>query len=181
MERSTVRDRYARAEASQEDKFNDQFDVAYVHEKFVLRKAEKWLLDRLGKAITKRRAFLRYARDHRERMTQEVVPDKSHPPQNVQVSQDVDGPARSVVKTQDAAHSLPQTKATTLTNVDHNFIDDGFDDTQSVYTKATTVSDGRSPDRLRVVRLRDIATLGEPFVCPYCHTMQKYNGQRAWK
>lgn len=50
-----TQDIYFRAEARASEKLDDKYDVNYVKDKFFRNSAEPWLLERLGKAITKRR------------------------------------------------------------------------------------------------------------------------------
>ena len=77
--------------------------------------------------------------------------------------------------------SMEHTVASELIKVELNQIDDGFDDARSEFSVATSYRDGRSPDRLRVAKLDTIAPKGEYFLCPYCHTTQKFNGQLSWE
>ncbi|PMD16118.1 hypothetical protein NA56DRAFT_649723 [Hyaloscypha hepaticicola] len=69
---SSSRDRYAKALSSaSKASFNEQFDIDHVGNKFprLYRDDRAWLRQRLGKAITQRRQYLRYCREHREKLS----------------------------------------------------------------------------------------------------------------
>ena len=68
IRKATTRDRYARAYSENEIPFLTEFDARHVADKFPKTVAHSWLLDRLGKANARRRLYLRYARDHRDRL-----------------------------------------------------------------------------------------------------------------
>ncbi|KAH7330210.1 hypothetical protein BKA65DRAFT_554201 [Rhexocercosporidium sp. MPI-PUGE-AT-0058] len=74
------RDRYAKAAASSiASPFNDQFDICHVEHKFPAlgKRNDRWLVERLGKAVTQRRQYLKYCRDHHEKIAKE--PQSSEP------------------------------------------------------------------------------------------------------
>lgn len=83
LRNNTNSDRYAKAMAAGSSPFNDQFDICHVDHKFpTLRLAGKeWLIERLGKAITQRRQFLRYAREHRDKASRDRDSDSNAVPQ----------------------------------------------------------------------------------------------------
>ncbi|KAK8123785.1 hypothetical protein PG999_003703 [Apiospora kogelbergensis] len=70
IRKATPRDRFAKALQS-DNPFTDAFDIAYVAEKYpkLAKSDTRWLCERLGRAITKRRQFLRYSRDHNRRIS----------------------------------------------------------------------------------------------------------------
>jgi hypothetical protein len=73
IRKATPRDRFNKAlqtTSGKNNPFLDQFDISHVAERYPkLKKNEsKWLCERLGRAITKRRQFLRYSRQHRFRV-----------------------------------------------------------------------------------------------------------------
>jgi hypothetical protein len=80
--KSIARDRYARAETASKEKFDGQYDVAHVKAKFRQQNAPDWLLVRLGEAITKRRQYIKYVREHRSRIDNDAQqweePDLPH-------------------------------------------------------------------------------------------------------
>jgi hypothetical protein len=68
VKKATTRDRYAKAASAKDDPFLEDFDVRHVADKYPKVRTQPWLLDRLGKAITQRRQFLRYCRNHKNRI-----------------------------------------------------------------------------------------------------------------
>ncbi|KAF7538248.1 hypothetical protein G7054_g3084 [Neopestalotiopsis clavispora] len=70
IRKATSRDRHSRALQSQPEPFLDCFDINYVRERYpkLDQRMNQWLIERLGRAITMRRQFLRYFREHKERL-----------------------------------------------------------------------------------------------------------------
>ena len=67
---ATPRDRYPKAEKLSGGQFLASFDIDHVGNKFpkISGREQVWLKERLGKAITQRRQFLKYCRDHRDKL-----------------------------------------------------------------------------------------------------------------
>ncbi|KAJ4340558.1 hypothetical protein N0V95_007482 [Ascochyta clinopodiicola] len=63
-------DLFAKALSRDRYRFNDQYDIAHVGEKYprLANKESIWLQERLGRAITQRRHYLSYIQDHREKL-----------------------------------------------------------------------------------------------------------------
>ncbi|KAK0614453.1 hypothetical protein B0T14DRAFT_528535 [Immersiella caudata] len=72
IQQATPRDRFVKALQDRRDPFNEQFDINHVQERYpkLASQDKKWLVERLGRAITSRRQFIRYCREHRERLEQ---------------------------------------------------------------------------------------------------------------
>jgi hypothetical protein len=68
VKKATTRDRYAKAASAKEDAFLAEFDIRHVADKYPKIRTKPWLLERLGRAITQRRQFLRYCRNHKHRI-----------------------------------------------------------------------------------------------------------------
>lgn len=68
VKKATKRDRYAKAASAKSDPFLAEFDMRHVADKYPKIRTQPWLLERLGSAITQRRQFLRYCRDHKNRI-----------------------------------------------------------------------------------------------------------------
>jgi hypothetical protein len=67
---ATPRDRYAKAATSAKQPFDNTFDISHVghkHTKLEI-KENQWLRNRLGQAITQRRQFLKYCREHHDKL-----------------------------------------------------------------------------------------------------------------
>ncbi|KAK0798267.1 hypothetical protein LTR75_009566 [Friedmanniomyces endolithicus] len=186
--RSVARDRYARAEASAADRFNDSYDVGHVKEKFKHGQEHPWLLERLGKAITKRRQYLKYSREHRSRIAHPnparltvgsaLGPDSLNIPSS---QQEILPTATSVAPTSPSRPSLYPTTASTLRPMEPAEFDIPVEDDRSVSTLATTIVEDDFPNPLRVPDLDTIAAPGMPFDCPFCPTLQTFRSQSSWK
>lgn len=68
VKKATTRDRYARAASAKGDPYLVEFDIRHVADKFPKAREQPWLLERLGTAITQRRRYLRYCRNHKNRI-----------------------------------------------------------------------------------------------------------------
>lgn len=68
VKKATTRDRYAKAASAKEAAFLAEFDIRHVADKYPKLRTQPWLLERLGNAITQRRQFLRYCRNHKHRI-----------------------------------------------------------------------------------------------------------------
>ena len=185
---ATTRDRYAKAAKSQGEPFDARFDISHVGHKFPLVHRTDWLETRLGKAITQRRQFLRYCRQHRDRLdTQHKVADvieNAIDRQPMLVRKPVEGP-REATKSQIQSLKSPSTFAITTasTLVVNNLesLEELPDDVQSQTSYATSLNEEESSDILRVPPLPDEAARGLPFECPYCWAPQLIKTRRAWK
>jgi len=184
LSKSSARDRFAKAQTASSTKFDERYDVAHVIAKFGGHGAELWLLSRLGKANAMRRQYLSYCRTHHEKLSippvhpnaGEVDTNRNYCDQVAPSLPDTGWIARS------SKASAVQTKASTLGPVDLEAHDDGFDDTRSYTTLATSMgNDACNGRRLKVPSLTDYCTAGEVFECPYCCTLGKFNGQLSWK
>ena len=70
IKKATPRDRFTKSLRDQRDAFLDEFDINHVQERYpkLARPESRWLCERLGRTITQRRRFLRYCREHRDRL-----------------------------------------------------------------------------------------------------------------
>jgi len=68
VKQATTRDRYARAASAKDKPYLVEFDMRHVADKFPKARNQPWLLERLGTAITQRRQYLRYCRNHKNRI-----------------------------------------------------------------------------------------------------------------
>lgn len=69
IRKSSPRDRYSKA-LSGANPFREVFDVAHVGHKLpkLVRERNTWLKERLGRALTQRRRYLQYTREHRRKL-----------------------------------------------------------------------------------------------------------------
>jgi hypothetical protein len=157
----------------------------------------RWLRTRLGKAITQRRQYLRYCREHREKLSKvsETKPATELPLEpnsgttflavHGQQTQHVDGDRTVISK---PTSTLASTTASTMilaklenSESQETLEEQNDDDDRSRTSYATSLGEDGSDDRLSVIHLQDIATPGQSFECPYCWTIQKFNYHYAWR
>ncbi|PNP50159.1 hypothetical protein THARTR1_09148 [Trichoderma harzianum] len=115
--------RFERAIHSSKFTFPHAFDVDHVREKYPKLKTEgqSWLAERLGKAIAGRRQFIKYCRDHRDRL---ALDDEN-------------------IEAESATTVIQSSKATTLKlekiqAVSNFAVDDYEDDVVSILSTSTT-------------------------------------------
>ncbi|KAF4628213.1 hypothetical protein G7Y89_g9937 [Cudoniella acicularis] len=171
---SATRDDYIKA-ATRFNTWNPYPDISHVREKYgSAKQSTDWLLERLGKAITKRRQFLKYRVEHNEKMAGGGDDDETKR----------EKPEKTIVAS---------TKATTFIgeNVLQNVRTAGSDTgnsfgSQTSYERTVFGSDG-APKMLTVPPPPKFAfpgvpfEYGEPFQCPYCFTEQIAKNKPAWK
>ncbi|KAK3075789.1 hypothetical protein LTR53_000614 [Teratosphaeriaceae sp. CCFEE 6253] len=182
----TSTDRFTKAESAKLPQLDPRHDVARMHDKFATCQAPGWLLNRLGQANTKRRQALLYCREHRDKI---AGPPKQtrhfsgllEPGHDAGLAQQALSEYTAEMKTQISHLSAVQTTASTLKPIESIPVDDGFDDSRSFSTVATSVAGTDSQYTLRVPRLEDLGSIGEHFQCPLCCTIQRFNGQLSWR
>jgi hypothetical protein len=123
----------------------EQFDIEHVRAKFPL--AGEYLVLRSGKAISRRRQYLRYRKAHRKKLEQDLGNQAD--------------PSTSIDDT--VTSSLPTiTKADTFTDA---LNEDDYNDTQSQTSYASSNND---ESKLGPPPLPREGWDGEPFECPLC-------------
>jgi hypothetical protein len=192
---ASSRDRFTTALQRTGDLFLDQFDINHTLEKFpkLAEPGSEWLAKRLGRAITMRRHFLRYCREHQDSLggrrgnntnSSQIV--SNTPPGPADANKTADGghlpPATDSGKSQ-MGFTDPGTKASTLFAGQLEVIQEGPEDGAVSYTSAAR-SDFTSEDALLEVPSLLSLTKGKAkaeFECPLCHILQKFKGKREWR
>jgi len=168
---SPARDDYLKA-ASRYSSYPADWDIKHVQEKHGKAKGSRdWLIERLGKAITRRRQYLMYRREHHDKL-----------------SRDYD--AASHKKDEERTNAL--TKATTY--VENKAIDDrdgsdvaGSFGSQTSYEPTVMGEQAQLATKLTVPPPPNMTAegvpfkFGEVFTCPYCWTPQVVKNKLAWK
>ncbi|KAL2067320.1 hypothetical protein VTL71DRAFT_1744 [Oculimacula yallundae] len=185
---NTNRDRYAKASAAAiTNPFNDQFDICHVEQKFpALGKSnDRWLIDRLGKAVTQRRQYLKYSRDHRDKIASEpqilgseiglVRPPVASP----QMPSTVLPIARSDYSK--PTSTLAPTQASTLMLTSGDVIETEIEENLSQTSYATSTDEESSNATITVIKLEEVSKGSKHFECPYCWQIQTARSQKAWK
>lgn len=162
-------DRFSRALKMSKTAFPESFDINHAREKYPklrLRNAGL-LVSRVGSAISKRRQFIKYSRDHRYRLGHDEVEDVPEPTATELLSSKA-STFRPEMVPQGAAFSdaLGQQQ-------EEEEEEDAFSMT------ASTVSDPSA--QVELPKLSDLSEDGRPFECPICFTLQCFQGERAWR
>ncbi|RAL67571.1 hypothetical protein DID88_008326 [Monilinia fructigena] len=150
-------------------KFDPSYDIGHAREKHGSAKGiTDWLIVLLGKAITRRRQYLKYRKDHHGKLTRDWDEAAAFEKEN---------------------KTIASTKATTFienpttVRTDGSELDGSFG-SQTSY-EATIV--GESAGRLNVpsrpkMAFEDVPfEFGSHFRCPYCFTEQAVKKRSAWK
>jgi hypothetical protein len=142
----------------------ETFDVQHVRNKFP--EAEEYLVLRLGKAISRRRQYLRYREEHHERLERGLNPQP--------LLQEPIVPSEEIEST--VASSLPvAAKFTTDTNSLGE--SDHYEDSLS---QTSYASSNNEVSRLRPPALPQEGQDGNPFVCPLCFRFTSTPHMTVW-
>ena len=147
---STWRNRYNKS-ANIDTTYFERFDVDHVRQKYPV--AQNFIIDRLGKALSRRRQFLRYRELHAAKLAHAV-----------------DG--------KDTATAPSETTASGFRDPVTVMASKEIDDLQSETSYATSV--GR-PTSARIPSMPKEAANEQPFECPFCHTIEIVKDTHAWR
>jgi len=142
--------------------FYESFDVNHVRSKFPL--ADEALVQRLGKAITKRRHYLKYRKTHAEKLAWGVDMDN-------------DDDKATAIPESTVASSLPYDLRAIGVVVERITLDDALSETSQTSYATSAATEGR----LRAPPLPEEGQGGKPFVCPLCHLLITASNTAAWK
>jgi len=187
---SAPRDRYAKSDKL--PTLDDNYDIDYVWQKFPDARTSGWLIDRLGKAITRRRQYFRYRSKHSARLSRRP-PELGDEPGVRQVlrdtTQETAGSCRpnTVAETRDAGQALTMiassqapTTATPYEPPDADF--DGISEAaESVSSVVSSLAAEGQKTRLRIPPPPIAAADENPFECPYCHEIYRLDSKSNWK
>ncbi|ERF76351.1 hypothetical protein EPUS_09435 [Endocarpon pusillum Z07020] len=186
-------DLFAKALSRNRYRFNDQFDIAHVGEKYPkLTTGElAWLQKRLGHAITQRRHYLSYIRDHHEELegkrTHEQTPGPVVPKSQAPIKQ---LPAMKVLPDSSSRPSTFFTKASSLTpgQITPQMLateeeSDPENDARSYTTISRSIDGDLDPSAtVRIPNLDELRTGSKKEVeCPFCFRMKKFKNERVWR
>jgi hypothetical protein len=154
---------------------DDYYDITHVELKFPALKStgKDWLAIRLGKAITQRRKYLWYCREHHDKTTQDMPTD------NLGRKLTVDG------KSARSKHpsTLAQTQASTLLPANDALLSRDYPDEEncSQLSYVTSIVEGPGGHKLSVVPLATVSHGRTNFECPYCWRVLNFKSQMSWK
>ncbi|KAI9847544.1 MAG: hypothetical protein M1838_000843 [Thelocarpon superellum] len=189
IRRSPRRNRRAGAVATSLEPYNPVYDIHYVRDKYAHIRDE-WLVERLGTAITQRREFLRYQKNHRAKLSREAL---SRPqdeaiqpvalamplgPNTATPNQVASGLPRSAKSA--PITKLSSTEATTFVAEDNPEVERQSVADQSDTSFASSVGDTTERGR-PLPPLPPESANQTPFECPLCFTIQVVKGPLAWK
>ncbi|KAF1925143.1 uncharacterized protein M421DRAFT_265696 [Didymella exigua CBS 183.55] len=184
-------DLFAKALSRNRYRFNDQFDIAHVGEKYrkLATKDYAWLRQRLGRAITQRRHYLSYIQDHHEKLGSmlnhhDKVDSSAARTQAPIVKQ----PLASELMLDTTSHPSFLTKATTIAaeRITTQLLiveeSDSEDDVRSYTTISRSIdSDHESFTTVRIPKLDDLRIGNKKeFECPFCFRIKKFKSERIW-
>lgn len=188
IRKASPRDRFAKALSSRQANFDSGFDITHVGSKFPLlnTKNKEWLKTRLGTAITQRRQYLHYAREHRNKLDKDVKdlwqPEFTPNPKNTTTATDAVSISKSdQTSTTKPTSTLALTAASTLLLplIEMREIDVSDNHSQTSY--AISLGEDEENLHLRLPLLSDISKGASTFECPLCWTIQSIKNEISWR
>jgi hypothetical protein len=184
------RDRFAKA-LSGPTAFDETFDTMHVGHMYPKLNIDgtRWLRDRLGKAITQRRQFIRYSREHRQKLGREPaelwrpVIDAPRPPTTrgpIHLDNARAPHAASTVFTRSLS-TLAPTSASTVLFVDGPIANQDIPDDLSQTSYALSSAESEKEGQLQLPSLHDVSRGQTFFECPLCWTMQSFRKESTWR
>jgi hypothetical protein len=157
-------------------KLDPRWDIGHLREKHgPAKRSSDWLLERLGKSITRRRQYLIYRKGHHDKLAAEWGEDTKDIEENEH--------EKTIAETQ-------HTKATTFIAMkvvpDKDGSEVGGSFSSKTSYEATVVGEG-AEHKLSVPQHPTMAfdgipfEYGKPFQCRYCYTEQIVKNRGGWK
>jgi hypothetical protein len=159
-------DRYVKTKCAEASHF-EPFDIQHVQSKF--DRIEPWLAERLGKAISRRRQYLKYRQSHHEKLAYGLGPYDLGA-DDAREAETVASSIPSHLKDGGGSSSQIQAALTVIR-------DDSSDTGMSETSYATSIA---SSDKLTIPPLPKEALFG-PFQCCVCYMMIVIKDRAAWK
>lgn len=188
IRKSSPRNRFEKA-LSGRHTFEESFDVAHVGHKFPKLDQERnsWLRNRLGKAITQRRRYLQYAREHRQKLergselhwrpTENTLKPTGLPLRDANLLRSEADRTENTTR----PSTLAPTTASTVLLPNEPIHDVDFQDDQSQTSYALSLGDGSDESQLQLPSLVEISKGSTAFECPFCWTIQSFRKESAWR
>ncbi|KAI0419138.1 hypothetical protein F5X98DRAFT_82050 [Xylaria grammica] len=192
IRRAAPTDVFTKALSRNRYRFNDQFDIAHVGEKYPKLAGPEcvWLRERLGRAITHRRHYLCYIQDHREKLEDAHTIDS---PQHADPKSQISSKQLAVMQIVPDSSSRPSTfftKASSLApeHITSNMLTaedelDLEDDTKS-YTTISRSLDGDIDESTgsRIPTLKELQSGSKKEIeCPFCFRVKRFKNERRWR
>lgn len=147
----------------------EEFDIHHARSKFPM--AEDFLVVRLGKAISRRRQYLKYRAEHRKHLDDGVERLADQANQADQDPASIPDRSESTV-----ASSIPHGMKSTSSSVDI----DETKDFEDVVSETSYASSNADDSKLRPPPLPEAGLNGLPFECPLCFRIISARGVFAW-
>ena len=150
----------------------ETYDVEHVRSKFP--GAEEYLVTRLGKAVSRRRQYLKYRDLHRKKYEQGLQQVQLEAPPVAIPAPVAIAPSEVVQSTVASSIPLAIKTSTSTTELDEN---DYYEDTLSQTSYASSANDST---KLRPPPLPEEGQNGDPFECPLCFRLTSVRQPSAW-
>jgi hypothetical protein len=183
IRQASPRDRFAKALAAQQEPFDDRFDINHVSHKFPIlnTKEKEWFKERVGKAITQRRQYLRYSRNHRDKLARE--------PQDLWQPEDICSKTTLLPVLSQAGKTNPTkptstlapTAASTLRLNNIAIQEKDFQDDRSQTSYAVSLGEDDDEPYLSLPSLAEVSRGATTFECPLCWTIQDIQKESSWR
>jgi hypothetical protein len=147
--------------------FYEEHDINHVREKFP--DAEDYLISRLGRAISRRRQYLRYRKEHHKKLAYGIETEQ----EDAQGAHDAQ---TEICPQSTVASSLPAA----LKGVGHIDLA-GDSESDSGFSAASSVTSANDAAKLRPPPLPKEAQDSSPFESPLCFMIISIRGARSWK
>ena len=128
--------------------YYESYDLEYVGQKFP--SASRYLAERLGKGISRRRQYLKYRETHAAKIAHSLDEE-------------------------DTATARSETTASAICDQSHH-----QEDSKSVLSEGSYATSAGSIQKARMPSMPKEARAGLPFECPYCRTIEVVKNTHAW-
>lgn len=167
-----------RERASKTKPFDSQADTMYVTDRYpLLLQKDPALLSRLGEANARRRQYFKYRRDHNDRLSTVAVTGRIETADKAP-----DSSIRKIEAAQKPRTEITDSSLIADTEATAFIIDESGRaramgaaqavDAMSAVSFATSIAD-TTDEELPFPTIPDDATIGSPFLCPYCLKFQQ--------
>lgn len=129
------------------------YDVRHIQSKYPV--ADQWLIERLARATSARRQFIRYREDHYDKKASEGEAEDGA----TTLATSLPGPG-------EGADSIAR---------------ETFDETRSTYSQTSYATSVSGTTSLRPPRLPEAGIDERPFQCDICYSIVSFDGERSWR
>ncbi|KAH7082518.1 hypothetical protein BKA63DRAFT_133135 [Paraphoma chrysanthemicola] len=166
--------------------FDDQYDISHVKHKYPKLSKEQttWLSNRLGRAITQRRCYLSYVRDHGDKLASDSR-ENNFSSANTTLTPSHHPITNSTL----APPSTFRTKASTIgpiinftTRVEES--SESEDDTKSYTTVSRSIAlPAESILQSRIPNLDSLPAIegSREVKCPFCYRLRRFRNEKTWR